>query len=115
MKLHGRAYYLLCLLLTSLAARAAEVKLVWSMCIAQGQSSLTAVQDQKNQSQQTCSGMYGKKAWGGSVDPFILTTFVKPDEPSDAIISVVIYEWNDQDLIGHPIDPADPDVSGGNI
>ena len=57
--------------------------------------------------------MYGKKAWGGSVDPFILTTFVKPDEPTDAVVSLVIYEWNDEGLIGQPIDPAMPEVCKG--
>jgi hypothetical protein len=54
--------------------------------------------------------MYGKKSWGGSVDPFILTTFVKAEEPTDAVVSIVIYEWADEDLIGRPVDPDNPDV-----
>lgn len=46
--------------------------------------------------------MYSKKAWGGSVDPFILITFIKSsqegkDNPS---VGVVVYEWRDEDLIG---------------
>ncbi|KAI9667960.1 MAG: hypothetical protein M1821_000780 [Bathelium mastoideum] len=94
MKLRSLAYFFLWHLLALIfQARAAEVKL-----------------DQSEQSQQTCSGMYSKKAWGGSVDPFILTTFVKPDEPTDATVSLVIYEWNDEGLIGQPIDPADPET-----
>ncbi len=47
-------------------------------------------------------GMYSKAAWGGPVDPFILTVFpndtVKAGE--DPIVSVIIFEWKDQDLIG---------------
>lgn len=47
-------------------------------------------------------GMYSKAAWGGPVDPFILTVFpndtLKADE--DPIVSLIIFEWKDQDLIG---------------
>jgi hypothetical protein len=47
-------------------------------------------------------GMYSKAAWGGPVDPFILTVFpndtIKGDD--DPIVSLVIFEWKDQDLIG---------------
>jgi len=46
--------------------------------------------------------MYSKSAWGGPVDPFILTVFpndtIKGDD--DPIVSLVIFEWKDQDLIG---------------
>ncbi|KAI9713106.1 MAG: hypothetical protein M1820_001091 [Bogoriella megaspora] len=65
--------------------------------------------DQKEQSQQICSGMYGKKSWGGSTDPFILATLVKPEESTDAIVSLVIYEWGDENLIGKPLDPNNAD------
>lgn len=46
--------------------------------------------------------MYNQKAWGGSIEPFILTKFVNntqkgTDDPS---VSLVIYEWRDEDLIG---------------
>ncbi len=45
--------------------------------------------------------MYSKKAWGGAVDPFILTTFVKSqDVKDDPLVSVVVFEWKDEDLIG---------------
>ena len=50
---------------------------------------------------QQCAGMYSKKAWGGSVDPFILTKFSKPkDVKDDPLVSIVIYESRDRDLIG---------------
>lgn len=45
--------------------------------------------------------MYSRKAWGGSVDPFILTNFTKSnDVTGDPLISIVIYESRDRDLIG---------------
>jgi len=54
--------------------------------------------------------MYSQKAWGGSVDPFILTKFVTPKdipEDQDPIVSFVLFEWNDRELVGL-------DVSGGS-
>jgi hypothetical protein len=46
--------------------------------------------------------MYSKAAWGGPVDPFILTVFpndtIKADE--DPVVSLIIFEWKDLDLIG---------------
>lgn len=45
--------------------------------------------------------MYSRKAWGGSVDPFILVKFTKSDSAeSDPLASLVIFEWNDENLIG---------------
>ena len=46
--------------------------------------------------------MYSKKSWGGSVDPFILTTFKNATIEGDAdpLISMVIFEWEDEELIG---------------
>lgn len=48
--------------------------------------------------------MYSRKSWGGPVDPFILTKFVKntntADGDSDPIVSLIIFEWNDEELIG---------------
>ena len=46
--------------------------------------------------------MYSRKAWGGDVDPFILTKFIKvaDDTPGDPIVSLIIYEWKDEELIG---------------
>lgn len=51
--------------------------------------------------------MYSKAAWGGPVDPFILAVFpndtIKADE--DPIVSLIIFEWKDQGLIGAYPDP----------
>lgn len=46
--------------------------------------------------------MYSKKAWGGAVDPHILVKWMKEPEEGDAdpIVSMVIFEWKDYDLIG---------------
>lgn len=46
--------------------------------------------------------MYSKKAWGGDTDPFIETTFIKTSPPGDEdpLVSLVIFEWNDEDLVG---------------
>ena len=46
--------------------------------------------------------MYSKSAWGGSVDPFILTKFIQatPEGDEDPIVSLVIFEWKDEDLVG---------------
>ncbi len=38
------------------------------------------------------------------MDPFILTHFVKPDNlQGDPLVSLVVFEWADKDLIGHPV------------
>lgn len=46
--------------------------------------------------------MYSRKDWGGPVDPFIQTKFlpsdVQPDQ--DPLVSLIIFEWRDEDLIG---------------
>lgn len=50
--------------------------------------------------------MYSRKSWGGDVDPFILTKFVKPDnlkDGADPVVSFLVFEWEDKDLIGHPL------------
>ncbi|KAJ6144807.1 Transmembrane receptor eukaryota [Penicillium chermesinum] len=45
--------------------------------------------------------MYSRKAWGGSVDPFILVKFSKSEVgESDPLASLVIFEWQDYGLIG---------------
>ncbi|KKK17750.1 hypothetical protein ARAM_001348 [Aspergillus rambellii] len=51
-----------------------------------------------------CSGMYSREAWGGRVDPFILTKFAQSNtENGDPLVSLVIFEWNDENLIGRRI------------
>lgn len=55
--------------------------------------------------------MYSRKAWGGDVDPFILTKIFKPDDlgDSDPLVSLLVFEWEDEGLIGRP-NPANEDV-----
>lgn len=56
--------------------------------------------------------MYSRKSWGGNVDPFILVNFIEPDsEPTgDPTVGLIIYEWQDEYLIGKPASPDRPDV-----
>lgn len=44
--------------------------------------------------------MYSKSAWGGPVDPFILMKFLPYEGDEDPIVSLVVFEWKDEDLIG---------------
>lgn len=44
--------------------------------------------------------MYSKSAWGGPVDPFILLKFLPYTGDDDPVVSLVIFEWKDEDLIG---------------
>jgi hypothetical protein len=46
--------------------------------------------------------MYSRKAWGGSVDPFILVNFLKNDKNADGdpLASLIVFEWQDEELIG---------------
>uniref|UniRef100_A0A093UW06 Membrane protein PTM1 n=1 Tax=Talaromyces marneffei PM1 TaxID=1077442 RepID=A0A093UW06_TALMA len=60
---------------------------------------------------QRCSGMYSRKAWGGDIDPFILTKFMKvEDNAEDALVSLVIFEWGDEALIGREVPGTDAKV-----
>ena len=68
-------------------------------------------QNQKENNRQVCAGMYSRKSWGGSVSPFILAKFVKPDDlpgEEDPIVSLVIFEWRDRPLIGVNDNPEEP-------
>ncbi|KAK5137269.1 hypothetical protein LTR08_000239 [Meristemomyces frigidus] len=63
--------------------------------------------DQKDSNRQVCSGMYSRKSWGGNVDPFILTKFIKPDNVTDdPVVSLVVFEWRDKPFIGHPVEQS---------
>lgn len=44
--------------------------------------------------------MYSQQAWGGAVDPFILLKFIPYVGDEDPVVSLVIFEWKDEDLIG---------------
>lgn len=59
--------------------------------------------------------MYSRRSWGGSIDPYILTKFLVPKDPipdgEDPIVSFVIFEWKDRDLVGRPLNaPAEDDT-----
>jgi len=70
-----------------------------SFATAQG---LELKMDQSDGNRQLCAGMYSKTTWGGPVDPHILVKFIKDteDDPTDPIVSMVIFEWKDYDLLG---------------
>ncbi|MCJ1366694.1 hypothetical protein MMC16_005824 [Acarospora aff. strigata] len=78
-------YILLVLALSILSTTAIEIEL-----------------NQEKENQQRCSGMYSRKSWGGAVDPYILAKFIKikPEGDVDPIVSLVIFEWKDESLIG---------------
>ena len=48
--------------------------------------------------------MYGRKTWGGPIDPFILVKYLKSDndQGKDPVSSLAIFEWKDRDLVGLP-------------
>lgn len=48
--------------------------------------------------------MYNKKAWGGPTEPFILTKFLPVEGDADPIVSFVVFEYKDDDLVGIPIE-----------
>jgi len=79
--LHG----LLLLGLSSMTATALEVKV-----------------DQSNDNRQVCEGMYSQKTWGGPAEPHILIRFIKNavEDDSDPVVSLVVFEWKDYDLVG---------------
>jgi hypothetical protein len=45
--------------------------------------------------------MYSKNSWGGPVDPFIHVKFtgVGKDEGDDPVVSLLIFDWMDQDYL----------------
>ncbi|RYO87824.1 hypothetical protein DL766_000727 [Monosporascus sp. MC13-8B] len=58
--------------------------------------------DESPENNQKCAGMYSRSAWGGPVDPFILAVFPNTtiEGVEDPIVSLIIFEWKDYDLIG---------------
>ncbi len=56
--------------------------------------------------------MYSKKGWGGDTDPFILTTLEKTtsQDDQDVFVSLVVFEFRDEDLIGVWPSPDAPEV-----
>lgn len=52
-----------------------------------------------------CEGMYSKKSWGGLINPYILIKFKKSEaddknKPEDPKVSLAIFEWGDEGLVG---------------
>ena len=59
--------------------------------------------------------MYSKKSWGGKVEPYIMVKFLDTDQKQtvdveDPTVGVVIWEWQDSDLLGKPADLPLEDV-----
>lgn len=88
-------------LLTS-CALSGEVEIVCVNSFQGGERKLSVMQTQKEQQRQQCNGMYSKTAWGGDTDPFIEAVFVKttPEGDEDPLVSIVVFEWKDEDLVG---------------
>lgn len=54
--------------------------------------------------------MYSKKSWGGSVDPYIMVKFLADkSDAEDPLASLIIFEWEDEDLIGQYRPNVNPD------
>jgi hypothetical protein len=45
--------------------------------------------------------MYSRASWGGAVDPYILVKFL-PGPSNSSVGSLIVFEWDDADLIGRP-------------
>ncbi|KAK0385797.1 hypothetical protein NLU13_6974 [Sarocladium strictum] len=59
--------------------------------------------DQTEENGYYCTGMYGRKTWGGPVDPFIEVKFLTDNSKTDKpMASMIIFEWRDQDYVGVP-------------
>lgn len=59
--------------------------------------------------------MYSRKSWGGSKEPFILAKFTKTvsrKDEEDPLLSLVIFEWEDVELIGKLPDGEEEDEDG---
>lgn len=53
--------------------------------------------------------MYGRKAWGGDVEPYIHVRIEKvPEKDHTPLMSLIIFEWKDEGLIGR-FAPGDKD------
>ncbi|KAM0274287.1 hypothetical protein ACHAQH_007994 [Verticillium albo-atrum] len=68
--------------------------------------------DQTDENRQRCAGMYSRNAWGGPVDPYINILFPAIKSDKDSIVSVVVFEWKDENLIGIRENPESPKKIG---
>lgn len=56
--------------------------------------------------------MWSKKSWGGTINPFIEVAFTaKPDTAKDEVVSLLIFEWDDEQYVGRPRSKDSQDVS----
>ena len=71
---------------------------LWSPLALAAEKTISQDRNEKEQ----CNGMYSRKAWGGDTDPFILTKFIKstPEGNPNPQVSLVVFEWRDEDLVG---------------
>ena len=80
-----------------------SIGILWSLALvlAVVNAAEKKISQDRNEKEQ-CNGMYSRKAWGGDTDPFILTKFIKstPEGNPNPQVSVVIFEWKDEDLVG---------------
>ncbi|KAK7612032.1 lung seven transmembrane receptor-domain-containing protein [Phyllosticta paracitricarpa] len=78
------------------------------LALALAASAIEVQLDGTDENRQQCSGMYSKKAWGGSVNPFILVKFLKDnvalEKGEDPVVSLLVFEWHDKNLLGKPHD-----------
>jgi len=102
-----------------LSSHAIEVELVSATdLVSSSCPDLTDKQNQQADNQEQCSGMYSRKSWGGSVDPFIDVVFSPYSAPlgqdgiGDPTIAFMIFEWQDESLIGIPDRDNELDVRG---
>lgn len=67
------------------------------------------LQDQKDENRQRCAGMYNRADWGGPVDPYIQVNFEKVtvEDNLDPVVSLIIFEWKDEELIGRKLPGSD--------
>lgn len=59
--------------------------------------------------------MYNMDDWGGPVDPYIQVNFDKMTvtDDSDPVVSLIIFEWRDEPLIGVQLPNPDQVNFGG--
>lgn len=91
------------------AVRAADIILVRgaNVYVSGALQGANTTQTHESQYSQQCSGMYSKKSWGGKIEPFIMVKFIETDKPQpveDPTVAVMIWEWQDSNLLGLPAD-----------
>ncbi|KAI9890735.1 MAG: hypothetical protein M1814_003665 [Vezdaea aestivalis] len=65
--------------------------------------------DHTESGHQQCSGMFDKSTWGGAVNPHIQVVLEKYEGDADPLVSLIIFEWHDEPLVGQYANPTDPE------